>query len=32
MTVLVTGDARFIGADFVLDWIACGGETVLNRV
>ena len=30
MTILVTGGAGFIGANFVLDWIAGGGEPVVN--
>ena len=29
-TVLVTGGAGFIGSNFVLDWIAATGETVVN--
>jgi dTDP-glucose 4,6-dehydratase len=29
-TILVTGGAGFIGSNFVLDWIALGGETVVN--
>ena len=28
--ILVTGGAGFIGANFVLDWLAQGGESVLN--
>ena len=28
--ILVTGGAGFIGANFVLDWIAQGGEGVIN--
>ena len=28
--ILVTGGAGFIGANFVLDWLAAGGEPVLN--
>ena len=28
--ILVTGGAGFIGANFVLDWIAAGGEPVVN--
>ncbi|RQZ09755.1 dTDP-glucose 4,6-dehydratase [Burkholderia sp. Bp9031] len=28
--ILVTGGAGFIGANFVLDWIAASGEAVLN--
>jgi len=28
--ILVTGGAGFIGSNFVLDWIAATGETVLN--
>jgi len=30
MTILVTGGAGFIGSNFVLDWIAACGETVVN--
>ncbi|TFF42683.1 dTDP-glucose 4,6-dehydratase [Pseudomonas sp. RIT623] len=30
MTILVTGGAGFIGANFVLDWLAAGDETVIN--
>ena len=30
MTILVTGGAGFIGANFVLDWIAAVGEPVVN--
>jgi dTDP-glucose 4,6-dehydratase len=30
MTILVTGGAGFIGANFVLDWIAATGEGVVN--
>lgn len=30
MTILVTGGAGFIGANFVLDWIDQSGETVIN--
>jgi len=30
MTILVTGGAGFIGANFVLDWLAGGGEPVVN--
>jgi dTDP-glucose 4,6-dehydratase len=30
MTILVTGGAGFIGANFVLDWLAQSGEPVLN--
>ncbi|PZW86969.1 dTDP-glucose 4,6-dehydratase [Pseudomonas sp. 2848] len=30
MTILVTGGAGFIGANFVLDWVAQSGETVVN--
>jgi NAD(P)-dependent dehydrogenase (short-subunit alcohol dehydrogenase family) len=26
MTILVTGGAGFIGANFVLDWLRLGGE------
>lgn len=29
-TILVTGGAGFIGANFVLDWLALGGGTVVN--
>ncbi|HEY3327350.1 MAG TPA: dTDP-glucose 4,6-dehydratase [Novimethylophilus sp.] len=29
-TILVTGGAGFIGANFVLDWLAGGGDTVVN--
>ncbi|SIO72190.1 dTDP-glucose 4,6-dehydratase [Burkholderia sp. GAS332] len=28
--ILVTGGAGFIGANFVIDWLACNGESVLN--
>ena len=28
--ILVTGGAGFIGANFVLDWLAAGGEPVIN--
>jgi dTDP-glucose 4,6-dehydratase len=28
--ILVTGGAGFIGSNFVLDWIAAGGEPVIN--
>ena len=28
--ILVTGGAGFIGANFVLDWLAAGGEPVVN--
>lgn len=28
--ILVTGGAGFIGSNFVLDWVAAGGEAVLN--
>ncbi|WP_174873376.1 dTDP-glucose 4,6-dehydratase [Vogesella oryzae] len=28
--ILVTGGAGFIGANFVLDWLACEGEPVVN--
>lgn len=28
--ILVTGGAGFIGSNFVLDWVAAGGEPVLN--
>ena len=30
MTILVTGGAGFIGANFVLDWLSAGDETVIN--
>jgi dTDP-glucose 4,6-dehydratase len=30
MTIIVTGGAGFIGSNFVLDWLAHGGETVVN--
>jgi dTDP-glucose 4,6-dehydratase len=30
VTILVTGGAGFIGANFVLDWLAGGGEPVVN--
>ena len=30
MTILVTGGAGFIGSNFVLDWLALGGEPVVN--
>ncbi|MDH0646291.1 dTDP-glucose 4,6-dehydratase [Pseudomonas sp. GD03858] len=30
MTILVTGGAGFIGSNFVLDWVAASGETVIN--
>ncbi|MDH1146517.1 dTDP-glucose 4,6-dehydratase [Pseudomonas mosselii] len=30
MTILVTGGAGFIGANFVLEWLAAGDETVVN--
>ena len=30
MAILVTGGAGFIGSNFVLDWIAAGGETLVN--
>ena len=30
MTILVTGGAGFIGANFVLDWVLHSGEPVLN--
>ncbi len=30
MTVIVTGGAGFIGSNFVLDWLACGDEPVVN--
>ena len=30
MTILVTGGAGFIGANFVLDWLAQSDELVVN--
>jgi len=30
MTMLITGGAGFIGSNFVLDWLARGGERVVN--
>lgn len=30
MTLLVTGGAGFIGSNFVLDWLACNAEPVIN--
>jgi len=30
MTILVTGGAGFIGANFVLDWLAACDEPVIN--
>ena len=30
MTLLVTGGAGFIGANFVLDWLNASNETVIN--
>lgn len=30
MTILVTGGAGFIGSNFVLDWLACNDEAVIN--
>ncbi|MCB1915095.1 MAG: dTDP-glucose 4,6-dehydratase [Rhodocyclaceae bacterium] len=30
MAILVTGGAGFIGANFVLDWLACTDEAVVN--
>jgi dTDP-glucose 4,6-dehydratase len=30
MTILVTGGAGFIGSNFVLDWLGCSDETVVN--
>jgi dTDP-glucose 4,6-dehydratase len=30
MTILVTGGAGFIGANFVIDWLAAGSEPVVN--
>lgn len=32
MTILVTGGAGFIGANFVLYWLAASDETVVNLV
>jgi dTDP-glucose 4,6-dehydratase len=29
-TLLVTGGAGFIGANFVIDWLAASGETIIN--
>ena len=28
--ILVTGGAGFIGSNFILDWIAATGESVVN--
>ena len=30
MTILITGGAGFIGSNFVLDWLAAGGEPLVN--
>jgi len=30
MTIMVTGGAGFIGANFVLDWVSQSGETLIN--
>jgi dTDP-glucose 4,6-dehydratase len=30
MTVLITGGAGFIGANFVLDWVAHTSEKIVN--
>ncbi len=30
MTILVTGGAGFIGSNFVLDWLSCSDEPVVN--
>ncbi len=30
MSILVTGGAGFIGSNFVIDWLAAGGEPVVN--
>ncbi|MBL0142234.1 MAG: dTDP-glucose 4,6-dehydratase [Betaproteobacteria bacterium] len=30
MTILVTGGAGFIGSNFILDWLAAGGEAVVT--
>ncbi|MFM6992486.1 MAG: dTDP-glucose 4,6-dehydratase [Rhodoferax sp.] len=30
MTLLVTGGAGFIGSNFVLDWLACSDEMIVN--
>jgi dTDP-glucose 4,6-dehydratase len=30
MTLLVTGGAGFIGANFVLDWLAASNEAIIN--
>lgn len=32
MTILVTGVAGFIGANFAVDWLAGSAETVVNLV
>ena len=30
MTILVTGGAGFIGSNFVLDWLGCADEPIVN--
>jgi dTDP-glucose 4,6-dehydratase len=30
MTILVTGGAGFIGANFVLDWLGASNEAIIN--
>jgi dTDP-glucose 4,6-dehydratase len=30
VTILITGGAGFIGGNFILDWIATGGEKIVN--
>jgi dTDP-glucose 4,6-dehydratase len=30
MTLLVTGGAGFIGSNFILDWLACSDELIIN--
>ncbi|ALK87361.1 dTDP-glucose 4,6-dehydratase [Limnohabitans sp. 63ED37-2] len=30
MTIIVTGGAGFIGANFVLDWLAASNEPIIN--
>ena len=30
MTILITGGAGFIGANFVVDWLAASDEQVIN--
>ena len=30
MTILVTGGAGFIGSNFILDWLGCSDEPVVN--